>query len=318
MFKTAYDTLPCSMYKMDEIYKGISLAIAGNDRAITPAILPQFSSGQQHQDVTVSSMFLIDGAVNIPLFAHPILIDSSANSKVLIYTAVSDARDVTKRDFDNGWKVTAQSEFNFIRARLIMQSRWFSNILSGAKSAPAQNFPMRVFSRWLADALARRFNLDLDAAIRVQALAAFMYISMHNSDKELKDYEIIDISMKISRGVNIPSGVVAETLADIHYLDNVSDFCDALITRVVNSRLEGLNPVVLYGIIKGSWFGKNASELVSVAIEHPPTFDALIHAAAGSSTLQRTILGTLVKGELRDREALAFVESVNRLILDKE
>ena len=98
----------------------------------------------------------------------------------------------------------------------------------------------------------------------------------------------------------------------------MEEFCDELSQRVGSSRLDGLNPVVLYGIIKGSWFGKNASELVSVAIEHPPTFDALIYAAASTSSLQRTILGTLVKGELRDREAMSFVEKINHLMLDKQ
>lgn len=318
MFKTAYDTLPCRMYRMDEIYKNLQIAISGNDPAIVDAIPASFATGQSHAEITVRSLFVIDGIVNLPLFAHPIAIPMLDSNNAKIFSVATDARDVTKRDYDSGWKVTVQAEFNLLRTRLLMQSRWLANILAGAVTAPVQNFPMRIYSRWLADALARRFNLDLDAAVRVQALAAFMYMSMHHSAKELRDYELVDIAMKISRGVNIPTTIVSEVLDDIGFFDNVEEFCDALVTRVPSSRIDGLNPVVLYGIVKGSWFGKNASELVSVAIEHPPTFDALIHAAAGSSTLQRTILGTLVKAELRDREALAFVEQINHLIIGKE
>ena len=318
MFKTAYDTLPCRMYRLDEIYKNVALAIVGSDQAIVNAIPATFATGQNHAEVTIKSLFVIDGAVNIPLFAHPIAIEEMDSSHHKHYSVVSDARDVTKRDYDSGWKVSVQGEFNMLRTRLILQSRWLANLLCDATTAPVQNFPKRIYSRWLADALARRFNLDLDAAVRVQALAAFMYMSMHQVNKEIKDYEMVDIAMKIGRGVNIPTNIVSEVLDGANYFENVEEFCDNLVTRVPSSRIEGLNPVVLYGIVKGSWFGKNASELVSVAIEHPPTFDALIHSAAGSSALQRTVLGTLVKGELRDREALAFVEKINHAILGKE
>lgn len=318
MFKTAYETLPCRMYKMDEVYKNIQLALAGRDVALVDNTPVQFATGQTNAEVTVRGIMVIDGAVNIPIFAHPVALEepSGANSKH--WVVATDARDVTKRSFDSSWKVTTQSEYNMIRTRLILQTRWLTNIISGATSAPIQNFPMRIYSRWMADAMARRFNLDLDSAVRVQALAAFMYLSMHHEMKEIKDYELPDIAMKIGRGVNIPVNIVAEVIEGISYFDNVEEFCDNLITRIPSSRLEGLNPVVLYGIVKGSWFGKNASELVSVSIEHPPTFEALLYAAAGSSALQRTILGTLVKAELRDREALAFIEKINHATINKE
>lgn len=317
MFKSPYDTLPCRMYRNDEIYKAVQMMIASGDPALPKVGGPMFATSQSHQEVTVGSHFVIDGAVNLPLFAHPIVIENLNDGKVVFYNVVADARDVTKRGYESGWKVTSQSEFNLIRTRLILEARWLMNSLSGAQTAPVLNFPMRMFSRWIGDALARRFNMDLDATVRVQAIAAFMYMSMHHGDTEIKDYELVDMAMKISRGINVPTAIVSEVLQDITFFSNVEEFCDALLTRVGSSKLDGLNPVVLYGIIRGSWFGKNASELVSVAIEHPPTFDALLHAAAGSSTLQRTLLGTLVKAELRDREALAFVETINHAILEK-
>lgn len=318
MFKTAYDTLPGRVYQMDDVYKKLQMAIAGSDEALVDAIPPSFATGQTHAEITVRSLFVIDGAVNLPLFAHPVALPAVDNNSQKIYNVVTDARDVTKRNYDSGWKVTVQGEYNLLRTRLILQARWLANSLAGATSAPVQNFPMRIFSRWIADALARRFNLDLDVTVRVQALAAFMYMSMHQEIKELNDYNMVDIAMKIAQAVNIPTAIASEALDGLSYFDNIAEFCDTLITRTGSSKIDGLNPVVLYGIVKGSWFGKNASELVSVSIEHPPSFDALIHAAAGSSTLQRTILGTLVKAELRDREALAFVEKINHAILGKE
>ena len=318
MFNTAYETLPCRMYRMDEIYKAVAMATVNGNGSVRATVSSQFTQTQDHKDLSVTTSLLVDGTPNIPLFAHPIVITNHANAKTVHHDVVIDARDVTKIGYDGDMKIVSLSEYNLQRARVILQSKWTMNIGAGALSAPVHNFPMRVFSRWIADALARRFNLDLDASVRVQALAGFMYMSMHNTTKEFPEYELVDIAMKVSRAVNIPTNIAAEVLNHPAYFSSVEEFCDELSQRVGSSRLDGLNPVVIYGIIKGSWFGKNASELVSVAIEHPPTFDALIYAAASTSSLQRTILGTLVKGELRDREAMSFVEKINHLMLDKQ
>lgn len=318
MFKSAYDTLPCRVYKMDDIYKGLEMAIAGNNPAVHslgPVMIAQdMSSIDRHSNISI----LIDGLPNMNLFAHPVVITMYDNTKNPSIYSISDARDVTKVDFSGQMKVTSPAEFNLIRARTYLQAKWVLALESGITSLPIHSFPLRIFARWIAESLTRRFNLDLDASLRVQAIAGFMYLSMHQEKKDLEPHDLVDISVKIGRSVSVPVNIVSEVLDGIGYFENVVDFCDELTQRVGSSHLDGLNPIVLYGIIRGAWFGKNASEMVAVSIEHPPTFDALIYAAASTSSLQRTNLGTLVKAELRDKEALSYVEKVNGLILNKE
>ena len=317
MFNSAYETRPCTMYRMDEVYKSLQLALVSNDSAITRPVPHIFATGQGHEDIIAIPHMVVDGAVGIPIFVHPVVIElPSQDKKHKAVEIVVDGRDVTKRDYNDNWKPTVYGEYSFLRTRLALQARWSANILATEHGAPTHHFAMRIYARWITDLLSRRFNLDLDNAVRTQALAGFMYLSMHQPKKELKDYDMVDIAMKISRACSIPTAIASEVLTDLEYFSNVEDFTDAISTRIPSSRVSDLTPVVLYGILRGSWFGKNASELVSVAVEHPPTFDALIHAAAGSSSLQRTVLGTLVKAELRDRDAESFVQGINALIIE--
>lgn len=315
MFNTAYETLPCRSYPMGEITNALQRADVGGQGSIREIIRPAFSTTTDHKDLTMRTAVVLEGTPGIGIFAHPIVIEMLGSN---IFKAMVDARDVTKLDYNGEMKVSSQPEFNLIRGRVILQSKWSMGYIAGLESLPYHSFPMAIFADWISDSLARRFNLDLEAAVQVKALAAFMYLSMHQRKKEFQDYELVEIVTKIGHVTNVPVNMVNEVISEPIYFDDINDFCEAVATRIPRSRLADLNPVVLYSIIKGSWFGKNSAELAAVAVEHPPTFDALVYAAASVSSFQRTILGGLVKQELRNRDALTFVEKINKIILDKE
>lgn len=315
MFNTAYETLPCRSYPMDGVSKALALALVGSGTGVQDIRSVQVAANVDAKDMYMRTAIVTDNVTNVGIFAHPVVIQTHRDNE---YSTITDARDVTKVEYDGGYKITSVPEYNFIRARAILQAQWSLSFIGGMVSNPYHNFPMAIYANWISDSLTRRFNLDLEASVRVKALAAFMYLSMHQRKKEFEEFLLVDIAMKISRVTKVPTNIVSEVIDTPIYFSDVDDFCGALATRVNSSRIDDINPVVLYSIIKGSWFGKNAPEIAAVAVEHPPTFDALTYTAASVSSFQRTILGTIVKQELRDREALAFVEKVNGLILEKE
>ena len=308
MFKSPYDTLPCRFYKLDHIVQVLQVMHQSQDPALIGIGTSAIVQGPDGHDYAHYSHVVVDGAPPLDYFSHPI----TFTTDILVET-IGDARDTTKMDYSQNFKITSQAEYNLIRARVILQSNWLTAIAHG--DAPIHGFPMEIYANWLADALTRRFNLDLDASVRVRALAAFMYISMHKATKEFEEHELVSLSLRIASTISVPANIVTEVLTDPIYFSNVEDFCDAVTTRITTSRLDGLNPTVLYGIIKGSWFGKNAAELVQVGVEHPPTFDALCYAAGTTSSLQRTLIGTIVKRDLKSKDAIGFIEKISRLII---
>ena len=107
MFNTAYETLPCRMYRMDEIYKAVAMATVNGNGSVRATVSPQFTQTQDHKDLSVTTSLLVDGTPNIPLFAPPIVITTHADAKIVHHDVVIDARDVTKIGYDGDMKIVS-------------------------------------------------------------------------------------------------------------------------------------------------------------------------------------------------------------------
>jgi hypothetical protein len=320
MFHTAYDTEPCRVYNLNELSRNLLASIESNDPSCRPLIKPLIAQDVHHKDVIVKTFGLSEGTPNIPMFTHPLVLDSllkHAGSPVHYVT--SDVRDSTDVDYHGNLKIKSIVEYNANRCRAILQGKWTLGIKAGVKEMPVNNFAMRLYSRWIGETFAQKLRCDIETTMRVKAIAAFMYYSMHQSKEEVTESELLQLSMKIGGAIRVPSNYVMEVLSDQLYLKDVKEFAALLGTGALSSRMEDVNPLVIYSSLRGTWMAlKNAAETVAVAIEHPPTFEALLYSAATTSALQRSALGTMVKEELRDKDALAFVERITRIIADVE
>lgn len=319
MFNSPYETTPCKLYRIDKITEQLERLPVNYNHSEDEAIN---SFGQKLQVASldgnanmVRNVYIKPLAVNIPIFIHPITIPSKdANGFDAI---ISDCRDCTRTNAHGVTSISAHSEFEFIRARNYLQGQWHLNISMGSKSMPVNNFAMYVFSRLIADAFTMRSNLDLLASTKVQALAAFYYYSMHQKNKELSDYELPNLVMKISKAIKVPTTVVGEIIDDVTYIENIEDFCDRLISKGISSVFEDINPAVVFGILRRAWMGKNSPEIIAVSLEHPPTFEAMLYMAAINPTFSKTSIGVIAKKDLKDRDALSFIERITQLILGK-
>lgn len=315
MFKTAYDTSACVYYRsLDDIQKVLGQVLAIQDDTTETLSVAGPITDRQGHPASYHACVLIDGVLDIPYFAHPMVITSLGGMP--IHHVISDARDSTRRDPMGGFKVTSLSDYSFTRIRTILQMRWLIDF-SQSSSASYQAFAIDIYSRWISETIARRFNLDITQTMQVKAIAGFMFISMHKQDKEIQDYERPELQMYITKNCKVPTTVMA-TLQMDNYIDDVKEFCEILSSQLDTNRLAGLNPATLFGLMKGSWFGKNAGEIVNVSLEHPPTFNGLIYAAAGSPSFQKTSLGKLVKENLKSNEAGSFIHSIAQLINNKD
>lgn len=320
MFNSAYETLPCKLYRLDDISKQVErLVLSSSDET---SGLSKFSNkhmtstGMNAEVASVINAFINPNAVGINIFIHPLVISNGTAS--YRDAIVSDCRDVVKVDSFGGVKITAMGEYSFHRVRNYLQGEWHLNLIQGATQSPVNNYAMLVFSRLIADAFTMRFNLDLLTANKVQALAAFHYYSMHQKEKEIKDYELPNVILKIAKATRIPSDILAEVINELTFFSSIEDFCDKITEEGYSTVFAGTNPTVVYGILRRAWMGKNAPEIVAVSLEHPPTFEAMLHIASTNPSYAKTGIGIIAKKELRSRDALSFIEKNNRLILGDE
>jgi hypothetical protein len=57
-----------------------------------------------------------------------------------------------------------------------------------------------------------------------------------------------------------------------------------------NVRLAKFNSAILLSVMANSWYGTNAKEIISISLEHPPTWIALVYTALSEKTFKSSAI----------------------------
>lgn len=262
---------------------------------------------------------VIDGNALIPLFEHPMTVQLDSSLAI-----VGDLRGTVS--IDNGGRISVRSmpTFEFNRTRLTLQRNWMAgDVWSGTDSALVPDtsdrsildYPCVIFSRWLSETLTRRLGLAIDTQLRVQVLAAFHYISMHKhyTGEPVNAMELVGVVRKIQTATRVPPEAISEMIDDLPFHRNIADFIRNIVERTGSPRLEGMDVASLFSFLKGSWSGRNPSEIISTALEYPPLFMTMAYMGLKEPGFKSTNIGTLCKMEARNTAAVSFIETIQRI-----
>lgn len=290
MIKNSYETLPCVGYQIDPIIKAIRLAKLGG------FLLPiELSSGKQ-----VPFCYLVTPASKeIPPFAHPIVIPNEHSPDAApIY--VADARGYMRMDSLGKYKVTARNEYDLLVLRTCLQKIWSEGTPTDILNSG--NIQLSAFIRWVSEAIAQRMGLEPLAQMRTAVIAGIYFLSLYKKDVEdIKD-SMLKMSTQVAKATYVPVDKVLEITDGLEPMVNLTDFCNALAKHGQTIRLESFNPALALGILCGGWFGFNSRETVAVALEHPPTWAALVYMALTDRSYRNCAIARYVdqcnKGDL--------------------
>ena len=309
MFNTPYDTTAMVGHTTDTVRQKIMEDYALNSGT---GAVRNFEG-----DIPNKLYMVIDGNALIPLFEHPVVVNLG-NS----YGVVADMRGTVAVDRTGKLSVRSMPTYEFNKTRLSLQRNW----LSGDASTPdtlvldtsdrqIADFPCVIFSRWVSETLTRRLGLTIDTQLRVQVLSAFHYISMHKNitGEPVSDMELVGVIRKIQVATRIPPDTIAEIVDQLPFFKNVGELMHYVEERTGSPRLEGIDVASLFSFLKGSWSGRNPSEVIAVAMEYPPLFMAMCYMGLKEPGFKSTNIGTLCKMEARNTAAVAFIESVQRV-----
>lgn len=271
MFPSAYETTPCKNHRMGNIYKLLEESY--------------MMDGLLHYASNI--FFVTDEHKNIPQFAHPIYLPSKN-------IVVVDTRFAGRLDRTTG-KVKGGSDFNFLTIRsTLMAKSWV-----GGNTKDLMNvgdLSVRIYSRLMAENISKRMGLDINIQNRIQIISAYFYLSLFDAEELIVDEEsLLKNARRISSAVVLPADLVIEVLEEIPAMKTTAQFCDVLIARSGTVRLEKFSPSVLYAILGGIWYGSNAVETVTVSIEHPPTFVAMLYQTVNDRSYRKSIMGQIVQ-----------------------
>jgi len=184
-------------------------------------------------------------------------------------------------------KVLNKNEYEFAKYWASFQYRWISENPTNLRVISP--VALATYANWLSDSIIKRLTLDPRESIPVRVVCAYYYVHQFQ-DEDLDAQTKNNMFRMISRALNLPVDLVIELLDNSHAIHSLDDFCEALQTIVGSVRLQKLTPGFLLALVQGSWFGVNAREIVAAALEHPPTWLALMCVALNNRIYKSTAI----------------------------
>jgi len=208
----------------------------------------------------------------IPSFEHPIVFTYDQREIVAVDARVF-CRQASPLD---PLKIVNQAEYDICVARGDYTVR---AIYDKPKALLLVNsLPLAAFSSWVAGALTSKLSLDMNDEKKIRILAAFYYVSLFNSQEKLNEQERHTVIGMISRFTRISADQIVPVIADLDYIKDVNDFCRVVRDVTDSVRTRSINGTLLLSVVTNTWYGVHAKKIVAVALEHPPTWLALVLA----------------------------------------
>lgn len=282
IFSDSYQTSLGSAFVTKEIVTAIKESIIKDN--INKVTLNVTTNGK-FKPLFITGIF--DSENQIPLFTHPITIFNSHNENYL----ATDMRlfirkDTTLDKLEDGIKNL--TEYNFTKSRAILSLLWLNDGINSIKTN--LSFSSLVFSSWISETISKAFALDFKDQASLNVIAYYYHQLLFVDGYELTEDQKQLVVSKIIKNTKHPSDFVFKIVDRITPIKNIEDFCFNVVNILENVRLEKFNLVTLLTIVKNSWYGANAKEIISVALEHPPTFAAIVYTALSEKTFKNSTL----------------------------
>jgi len=283
IYKDAYMTSIGSMYPTRQLEVSIKEALI-KDPGLQDESLGLVDNGE-YRAVFITGKF--SSEVDIPLFTHPITINNFQGKNFL----VTDLRlFLGKWSWDTKIEdlVKNRTDFNFAKSRAMLNLIWLNEGPSVLKNNMA--FSASVFSSVVSETISRAFALDFNDLITIGVLAEIYYYSLFLETESLSDDDKQKIVVHIIRSGKIKADYIYDILDRIEPMKDLSGFCLNVGKVVQNVRLNKFNSAILLSILSNSWYGINAKEIISVSLEHPPTWTALVYTALSEKTFKTSAI----------------------------
>lgn len=235
-----------------------------------------------------------EGQNDVPAFIHPYLIPNYKGVAYLVtdmrhFRTTKDAY-LSNTEFEKSVKNT--TEYGLWKSRALLNLLWVSG--EGDRLRTRFQFAGRIFAAWLSQTIAKTYALDLGDQTRLTALGIYYWHSLFTTDSKLEGERLEIAMIHTINTTKMSAKDVDQLFSKFGEFHTVEDYCREAREVTQNVRLRDFNAVMLFHLIKNGWYGTNARELLSAALEHPPTWVSIVYTTLTersykSSSLYRII-----------------------------
>lgn len=284
IFDTPYDTSVAIGYNTKDIEFHLTEALIKNQLKLIP---------NQGKNVFAYTQG------NSPNFPHPYYL---AKEKAIVLDLRHMSSSLNPNE-DLEIRVKDRAEFGLLLTRGKLTKFWLENDKRMVSSIHPKL--MVIYADWLASSIGKRFALDPQDHATIKSLCALYYLSLFLGENEWDNHFTANALLKINQIMKVPTVFAKEVIMDVDKpLSNIQSLCDLIKEKTGNVRLTSLTPALLLSIISSTWFGNNHGELLAVAMEHPPTFIALVNTAINETLYKRVgftqVVQNVLKGESKN------------------
>lgn len=250
---------------------------------------------------------------NIPNFVHILNLGDDRNPRLVVdgrqYWRYDERTEVMRLIAANDWQLQC------IRVGLTHKI-----LVEGTNPfARFTDYPAKVFSNWITGTLVQRYTLRPETEMALLVITGLYYQAMLSPELRVPGHDRITVAPIISRITGVPVEFVLNLIdPDIENtvgkLENANDLALALSTQSRTLSMGKLGFADIHTLLKSTWFGTNAAENVGIALEHLPTWMALLYTAISDKSYRKSKLTERAERLGRGNEIRTFVDLVGRVV----
>lgn len=285
VLQTAYDTTACRDHLMTKTLDALAVA---------------YSHGQLTSLPDCAGIVQVQGGASVvdavPAFAHPLLMKSPDGQHLIAI----DARPFGKWDQNQQqFHVRNEVEYALLTHRARLTAIWMNENPSLLRDI--SQVPIAAYSMWVSEAIAKRYALDPRQQFNLAILAAVFYCSQFSDDTEMAENDKMRMVNQITKALRASAKDVMDVIDKYPVVTSMTHYCQLAEDVSGSIRMKDLNIGILCTILAGTWFGTNAREAVCVAIEHPPTWIAILMQAITERSYKNSAITKIIeRSQFRD------------------
>lgn len=241
---------------------------------------------------------------------HPIVVPMPKIGDQVAYNImVGDVRPFTRVE-GSSVQITALKGYLLVRVRTILSTLW----ANGQHGAIGHISPLlgSIFGSWIADVIQYNYKLDGADFVRMRICAAYYYRCLHSEATEVDVSNRRALAAVLARHLHVEPNEVEDVIEKVGVIKGLEDFVIKLKDYLKAPQLTNFDAAAFVTLMGGSWHGFGGADMSVCALEHPPTFVAMVYMSFSERGFKTT--GLAQKVERFRKNDKEIVKGVERLL----